>query len=395
MVRRERLGTALSVLGAMVVMTACDKVQLTAPTQSKITLFTNATFLPVGGTAEITASVTEQAGTPVQNGTVVTFTTTVGSVDPREARTANGKATVRLTAGNVSGKAQVKAFSGDAQSDALEISVGGAAVETILLRVSPGRVPATGGTVELIATVIDATGNRLSGVPVTFAADAGQFLSSQVVSDGNGEARTSLTTNRVTNVTAAAGAKTATVAIQVGALPTVGLSVTPAAPTVGSAVTFAITLTAGDSPIQRVNISFGDGTSQSVPASGATSIAHIYGSANLYTVTVTATDSSGQSNTATAVIAVAERPALIVTLTASTSTPAPLAPVTFTANVTEGTAAVSVVSYAWDFGDDTTRTTPNNATTHIYDRVGQRNVSVTVTTADGRTATAVTEIIVR
>ena len=85
---------------------------LTAPTGSTVTLFTNTTILPVNGTAEITATVLEAAGTFVQNGTVVTFTTTLGTLDPAEARTKNGKATVRLLAGTRSGRATVRAFSG-------------------------------------------------------------------------------------------------------------------------------------------------------------------------------------------------------------------------------------------------------------------------------------------
>ena len=65
-----------------------------------------------------------------------------------------------------------------------------------MLRAEPnlGR-PALGGTVQLIATVRDASGNGLAGVPVTFSTTAGQISPATVTTERNGEA-TSLTTSR-------------------------------------------------------------------------------------------------------------------------------------------------------------------------------------------------------
>src|SRR5687767_10075493 len=77
---------------AVVALAACDKVPLLAPTQSTITLTVSTTALGVNGTAQVIATVIEQSGTPVQNGTVVTFTGSLGSFDPPESSTTNGKA---------------------------------------------------------------------------------------------------------------------------------------------------------------------------------------------------------------------------------------------------------------------------------------------------------------
>ena len=55
---------------------ACDKIALTAPSNSSITLFSNLTTINLGGSAQITATVIEGGGTPVHDGTEVTFTTT-------------------------------------------------------------------------------------------------------------------------------------------------------------------------------------------------------------------------------------------------------------------------------------------------------------------------------
>src|SRR5690349_22176770 len=66
---------------------ACDSVPLTSPTGSTITMTSDQSVLPLNGTATLRAVVIESAGTAVQNGTVVTFNPTLGSVNPIEART--------------------------------------------------------------------------------------------------------------------------------------------------------------------------------------------------------------------------------------------------------------------------------------------------------------------
>ena len=164
----------LAVCLAAAAATSCDKMPLAAPTDSTITLFANSTTVGLNGSIEITATVIESAGTPVQNGTVVTFTTTLGTIEPNEARTNNGKVTVKLLAGTRSGTAEVRAFSGGTSSaDALTVTVGAAAAGKVELLGNPSALPAAGGVVQLTAIVSDAAGNRLSGIPVSFTTDAG------------------------------------------------------------------------------------------------------------------------------------------------------------------------------------------------------------------------------
>ena len=101
-----RVARRLLVLPVLVLsawLGACDKVPLTAPSGTTIRLYTNTQVLPLNGTAQITASVLESGGWPVQNGTVVTFTTSLGSVTPAEATTTDGKVTVIFNAGSVVG----------------------------------------------------------------------------------------------------------------------------------------------------------------------------------------------------------------------------------------------------------------------------------------------------
>src|SRR5262245_38944083 len=77
---------------------SCQRVPLLAPTGSTITLTSSATSLPINGTTDLIAQVLEQPGTPPQDGTVVTFTTTLGVVEPTDARTTGGRVIVKFRA---------------------------------------------------------------------------------------------------------------------------------------------------------------------------------------------------------------------------------------------------------------------------------------------------------
>ena len=110
---------------------ACDKMPLLAPQSSTIKLSTASTVVQANGTTEIRATVLESSGTPVQNGTTVTFTTNLGTLSPVDARTMNGVATAQFLGNGQSGKAAIKAISGGAASDALELSVGAAAANGV------------------------------------------------------------------------------------------------------------------------------------------------------------------------------------------------------------------------------------------------------------------------
>src|SRR5438093_13359280 len=96
---------------------SCDKLPLLAPSQSTITLSTTNTVVQSNGTAQVTATILEQAGTPVQNGTTVTFTTTLGTVSPTQVRTTNGVATTEFIGNGQSGVAEIPAASGPAKPD--------------------------------------------------------------------------------------------------------------------------------------------------------------------------------------------------------------------------------------------------------------------------------------
>ncbi|MBM41969.1 MAG: hypothetical protein CL483_08625 [Acidobacteria bacterium] len=115
---------------ALLVLGFCQKVPLLAPTQSVITVVSSRSILPINGNAELTAIVIEESGTPAHNGTLVTLTSTLGTLDPTEAVTGNGQAKVTLRAGIQSGTAEILAFSGSARTEApITALIGGAAAD--------------------------------------------------------------------------------------------------------------------------------------------------------------------------------------------------------------------------------------------------------------------------
>ena len=308
------------------VAVACDTVPLTAPTGSALTITAGSTFVPTGGTTEVTAFVAEQSGTAVQNGTTVHFATNLGRMDPVDAQTKNGYATATFFAGDSSGVADITATSGGAggttttsgsgdnttttttNSNTVRITVGAAAVETVLLAANPGSVPSGGGTVSLVATVTAANGRSLQGLVVTFASSEGTLSSSTAVTDSNGQARVTLTTDRTATVTASAGAKqSAEVTVtrrDPAAVATATISATGAAPVpmVGQTFTFtaAVDVSPPDTSIQatRFEWAFGDGSSVTT---NSPSTSHVYtaGPNSARTVTVKIDLTNGQTLVAT------------------------------------------------------------------------------------------------
>ncbi len=379
---------------ASLAVAGCDKVPLLAPTNTTIRLTSGLGVLPIAGSTEIIAIVIESAGTPVQNGTVVTFTSSLGTVEPREARTANGQVTVRYVAGTQSGSAKIGAFSGGSKSDDLEILVGAAAAAVVSLRAENTVVPSTGGATDVIATVLDTGGNPLRGAPVNFSTTAGQLAQSTVLTNEAGDARTTLTTNVNAEVTARVGggatAPTGKISILAKSLPLI--SITVAGPLggqansaeVGQPAIFTIKSETGadGNAIRSVRIDFGDGTGTNLGAlPNTTTVAHVYNRTGAYTVTATATDALGFVGSTSAIITVLDRASIPVSVTATVPLSGGL--VTFSANVTIP-AGVSVRAYEWDFGDGVVFTTTGITTSHRYTSARTYHVTLRVIATNGQ-----------
>jgi PKD repeat protein len=316
----------------------------------------------------------------------------VGRIEPSEASTHNGQATVKLIASGQSGVARVTAFSGGARSAELMINVGTAAVERVLLRADNQNLPASGGSTRLVARVEDVGGAGLAGVPVTFTTTAGRVEPSSSNTDANGEAVSTLTTALEANVTASAGSKTSTPALVVKINPRSNIAITPptTTPSVGQPATFTIGVGA-TSQVTNVRVNWGDGSSQNLGAlSGNATVPHTYNVAGNFTVTATATTAFGDSEAvSTSVTVQPEQPPGVI-ITPSDSIPAINQPVNFTATVSGATS--TILRYDWNFGDGGTAQTTGGQASHVYTTVGTFTITVTVTLSSGTTGTGQTSV---
>jgi hypothetical protein len=391
-----------------VVQLACDSVPLTSPTGSTITITADREVLPLNGQATLRAVVIEVAGTPVQNGTVVNFTSTLGSVDPLEARTTNGIATAIFNSGSVSGTSVIHAFSGGAKTGSgnssgsgVSIKIGAAAAGSMAVTATPPSVSQSGGTVTISALVLDPFGNALPGVNVAFSASTGALGATTALSDGSGIARTTLTTSQTATVTAVAGAAKADVQVTVSTAPTVTITVS-ANPTAGQPTAFTFTPTGGttgnSSPrqIATLRVDFGDGQSQTLSnITSAVGVTHTYQRAGGYTVTATTVDVAGNTGISSTAIVVGFENLPTITLTALPNPVSLAGPaqgvVTFTATAgTAGAGAPPVRSVRVTLSDGTVlfSGSASGSATYKFSATGPYTVTATVTDANGATATA-------
>ncbi len=424
---RRTATAAAGVLAILSFAMACDKVPLLAPTGSVINLFASSSVVPLNGEVEIVATVVENgvaaspgtgtgtgggtgagaptgttstttagAGTPVQNGTLVSFTTTIGRIEPSEARTNNGQVRVKFISGSQSGTATITAFSGGASGKLENLKVGTAAADRVLLSATPQTLPPSGGTTTITARVEDTSGSGIPGVPVTFTTDAGTLSSSSVITDSSGVAATILTTSRVAKVTANVAGKTADVSI--GLNPRTGITIAGPTNPVSAGVPTTFTVGVGATAnIRNVTVDFGDGDRRSLGAlSGSVPVQHTYVEAGSYGVTATATEASGFTEQVGTVVTILPGQPPAVIITASNNNPSVGETVIFTATVSGATS--TVLRYEWNFGANavppTAETTGNRATAS-YTATGTKIITVRVVQATGPSGDGQTAIVVK
>ena len=404
---RPLLGVALGVLLATTL--GCQRVALLAPAGSTITLTSLASNLPLSGTTNLIAQVIEPAGTPPQRGTLVTFTTSLGTIEPVEVETdPGGRVMVTFKAGTTSGIATITALSGGVTTGttgAIKIAIGAAAVASIGVSAAPATI-SPGGKSTITAILNDASGVIIAGVPVTFSTDNGSLDPAIATTDASGSAKTTLTTSKTAKVTATSGvsstngttvtpAPTASVSVAVEPLPTVSITASANAQ-VGLPVTFTITAqpgAGGSTTIQDVTINFGDGIETSLgAATGTFSVQHVYTSDGSKTVRVTATDSNGGKTPAATIVFVQTQNPIVSLTIDSSSTVGTTKTVNFRATVTPSGAVVT--QYVWVFGDGQSLTTFTNTVSHDYATATlPRTATVTITTTTNQTASNSTTVI--
>lgn len=209
-----------TVLGLLAVgLLTCHQVIFTAPPGSTLTLTVNPPFIPAhGGVAVVSALVMEEVGTPVPDGTVVQFFTSLGSIQ-EQGRTNDGVARVNLTSDSRSGTAKITAISGDA-FDEDTVDIGAVLPTRVIVTADPPRINlAVSRTTHVFATVLDSRGNPVPNVPVIFRVTAPntgtEFMqsgSNPLHTDNNGRVEDILRSQR------AAGGTPGTITVEVTVL---------------------------------------------------------------------------------------------------------------------------------------------------------------------------------
>ena len=409
---------------------ACDKVPLLAPSGSTITLTVTATALPVNGTTQIVAQVLEAGGTPPQDGTLIVFTTSMGSVQPPEAQTKGGRVTVTFNAGTANGTATITASSGGASAsgtNAAKIAIGTAAVGSVRVSANPTLLPALGGSSTITAVVIDINGNPLSSAPISFSTTAGVLDQATISTDQNGAATAILRTTTAATVTAAVGAQagsttappatgapatpvttgtaSGTVTVNVAGSPTLTITAPATTPSAGlpASFTFAVTVPATNgSAIRNVTVDWGDGQTQDLGVvTVSTSVSHTYRSEGSYLIVGTVTDSFGTVVKNSTTVAVNPKPQPAVSIVATTANPTAGTDMVFTASVAPVAGNGSVIrSVSVDFGDGTTTslgaiTGTSISLHHVYQVGGTYSVVLTATDSNGGVGTAFTSVFIQ
>jgi hypothetical protein len=151
----------------------CHQAILTAPPESTVTLVANPTFIAANGEVSvISALVVEPAGTPVPDGTVVQFFTTLGRID-EQGKTNDGVARVNLVSDTRSGDATVTAFSGSSASEEVTVTIGSGRPATVIVTADPLRIRSNDPRhSRIVANVFDENGNPTRNVPVFFTVEA-------------------------------------------------------------------------------------------------------------------------------------------------------------------------------------------------------------------------------
>ena len=249
---------------------------------------------------------------------------------------------MRLVAGGRSGRAIVRAFSGGITSGDLAVDIGGAAAGSH----RPERQP--------VQRAVDRRHQHdpRGGLRRRRQPPAGRVglvhdhrrrhLVAVVVTNGLGEATTTITTNRDATVTASAGgssggggrsgegggggagtpAVTATVTITASPAPTMTITPPTAPPIVDTPATFTVAAAAtAPATVRTITVDFGDGTSPQT-FGNTTSVAHTYRSSGTFTVTATVEDTDGSRNTGSTVVVV-QSSSFLVILAATPSTVGP------------------------------------------------------------------------
>lgn len=290
----------LASLAGLAGLFSCSEGTPVAPEGTILRISAFPTQIGKVGRSTITVSAYRSTGNPVNPGTEVRLSSTLGSVDPVAYTSESGQATAVLQGTGRVGTATVSAFSGGVEPVTIDIAIGELAA-SMSLQVTPSSIAETGGILDLLALVRDDVSQPLAGAQVNFRSEVGTLASGGrfLTTDADGEARDTLTVTAADlqligddnfEVTAEVGGAGGSI---ISRSFSVGIQRPPQAAftfqRAGLVVTFNDTSTG--SPTSWL-WDFGDGT----PSSSQQNPVHTYSGAGTYVVTLTARNSIGTSS---------------------------------------------------------------------------------------------------
>jgi uncharacterized protein YjdB len=250
-----------------------------------VTVTPSPAVVTVGGTVQLTATVKDDAGRIIA-GQPVTWTTDAPSV-----------ATVSsagLVSGLATGLATITATSGG-RSGSTQVQVGTVPVAAVAVSPNPAAVQ-IGATVQLTATVTDASGKTLVGRTVSWSSSNAAVATVSASGVATGVAAGTAT------ISATSEGKSGTTALSVTVVPVATVSVTPAAAMFARNGTVSLTATlrdgSGNVLTNRSVTWTSSNTAIATVASTGARTATVTG-AGVGQATITATSDDGKSGTAT------------------------------------------------------------------------------------------------
>jgi len=202
----------------------------------KLEMSTDLPGLIIDRTSEtlVRVAVRDQFQNLVLDGTPVTFTTSLGSINPSVSLTSGGVAKTQLKAGNVAGIAQVSASVGGDLQASLAVPILGGDPYFFALQVQPTRLVADNtSTASITATLSDVHGNQTrDGVDVVFSLanpNLGQLSPSQAVTQGGMVTTTLIAGSRIgdTQLIVASSGRAATQLVQFVPGPPYTMTIVP------------------------------------------------------------------------------------------------------------------------------------------------------------------------
>ncbi|RMG17040.1 MAG: PKD domain-containing protein [Deltaproteobacteria bacterium] len=326
----------------------------------------------------VSASATPAKGiAPLQ----VAFTATASGGDPPltfawtfgdgESDTQQNPVHTYVAAGVYTAEVSVADANGDVARATVTVEVGDDQIPTV----SAAATPTSGRAPLAVAFTATASGGN---APLTFQWDFGDGQSSTLQNPSHTyqQPGSYIATVQVTDANGDRDSDTVTVQVTTNAQPVVTASASPASGPAPLTTQFFASVQGGDPPISW-QWTFGDGGT-----STEQNPVYTYASAGTYTAQVVATDADGDADSQTLSISVSSNSQPTVSIFADKTQGIEPLKVSFSSQVTGGNAPIT---YSWDFGDGQTGSQPS--VEHTFQTAGSYTVILTVTDADGDTAT--------